>query len=276
MSRVWEEIRSAFLTIIKSIKESYEYLGTLVFVSLLWFPISLTVVGYPAATAAAVYVINRLKHKQDVKVKDFFTGLRLFALRATGVWLAHALFVLITYVDIRYFLFAPSWYSKIMGVIFIYVMIFVNLMSNYYISLLVEQDIGFKKIVKRSFLLTLGNLFYTIVISILTVILIFIGAILGPVMLVFLGGLLAFVQNNAIFYLLKKYNALEKREGEYGSEDAAEVQADNWKGFPDVDEKWGGFIDKIDVEGAGNAEAEVEGEISEEAGKGAEEDGREG
>ncbi len=71
--------------------------------------------------------------------------------------------------DIVWFLARPTWLSKIVGIVFIYALLFVAMVSTYLFPVTINQDVGFTQTLKNAALLTLANPFYSLAVALFQV-----------------------------------------------------------------------------------------------------------
>ena len=105
---------------------------------------------------------------------------------------------------------------KIAGIVALYVLLFWSMMMTYQWPLLVEQDAPVSAILRRSFLLSAANPFYTLAITLLVAFLLlgpiafFFAFSFGPVVLVpvslLWGMLVSCLQTAATLEILRKYD----------------------------------------------------------------------
>lgn len=219
----------AVLNIIKkSFVQFYEHLFKLVLLDLIWFFLTAAglLIGYAGITnsfllpviipliftgplfLSGLEIADRLILREEVGVKDFFTGIGRYFKRGLLGFLFTSGIYLILIIDLIFFVQRgnKNTVMLVIGIIFFYLIIFFSMMQLYFWGLLTVQDkekIGI--IIKRSFLLTLDNalfaFFLLILIVILTVILIITGVGL-PVLFMGLTGLLL---SNGTRYTLDQY-----------------------------------------------------------------------
>ncbi|HHY46378.1 MAG TPA: hypothetical protein GX506_03665 [Firmicutes bacterium] len=226
-SRARVEVRNAWGVVVGSIKGAYAYLGTVLLlsvISFLWFAagtfIAAPIVRFvPLAIgtgfilsgpvfAAVAYTVNRVLDGEDIGVRDFVYGLTKLWARGLALTLCYGLMTAVLLADVAFFLGNKIPWVKFIAIPVIYAIIFVGMMFNYSFPILVLQDPGLRKILKRSALLSLDNPVFTIMISIVSLVILAACIIFAPALMLVFGGLLGFLQVGASRELFKKYGLL--------------------------------------------------------------------
>ncbi|NPV54418.1 MAG: DUF624 domain-containing protein [Firmicutes bacterium] len=225
MGRAGQELRKAGSVFVKSIKDSYGYLGTVLMNSIMWFAwavivvmgaslftrspwvvAGLALVGTAPATAAASYVVFLVLKREDIGIRDFIVGFRRFGVRALGLMAAELLLIAVLLADIVFCFTNKNPVIKAVGGIWIYALLFVLMMMNYLIPLVVQQDTGTGKALKRSALLILDNPFFSILMSFFNLLVAVVCIVIAPAFALLFMGILSFLQGNGAVEVLKKYN----------------------------------------------------------------------
>lgn len=253
MKKILEEFRLGFNVLIRTGIMIYTNLGTVLLASAMWFlfliPVllwglaavhtgewSMIVISLPVfalgavPTAAAVYLVNRAFHKESVSPLEFLRGLKKFFLRSYALGFLYLLVMGIMLFDLFFFLFSEHRILNIVGGIWVYVTLYVLFVGYYLLGFLVEQDIGLRKVIRRSAMVVLDNFFFSIVVTLMMAI-VAASSLIVPVFFLLTGGALAFVIQNSTVAILKKYDAFELRPGEYGGFEGP--VKDDWSGLPD-------------------------------------------
>ncbi|MCK4258598.1 MAG: DUF624 domain-containing protein [Halanaerobiales bacterium] len=220
---VWKIIK-------KSGKDFYNHLFLLGMVSFIWFflVIPLMYVGIGGIvfkmpigvimnlifvgplTIAAFDLTNKLIKSEEIGIKDFFRSFaKNFKKGLLAYWISLVILLLLI-VDFMFFMNIGNKFLFYLSGIWIYLGIFFMMSQFYFWSLLVEMEDGIFKILKRSFILTLDNLFYSLGIFVMFAFLFVIGlATAGIILAVSFIGFLGILANNATYNLLVKYNIRE-------------------------------------------------------------------
>ncbi|HHV63252.1 MAG TPA: hypothetical protein GXX51_11525 [Firmicutes bacterium] len=225
MGRIGDEVRKAGAVFVKSIKDSYGYLGTVLMNSIMWFIWTIVVVmgaslftrsiwvvaaialvGTAPATAAASYVVFLALKREDIGIRDFIKGFRRFGARALGVMAAELLLVAVLVADIVFCFTHRNPIIKAVGGIWVYALLFVLMMMNYLVPLVVQQDTGVRKALKRSALLILDNPFFSILMSLFNLLVAVVCVVIAPAFALLFMGILSFLQGNGAVEVLKKYD----------------------------------------------------------------------
>lgn len=236
-----DEVLRAGAVVRGSLADAYGYLGTVVLLSLAWFawlagaafllsffvksliaivPVVLIVAAPPAG--AAFHVTGLILNGRDAALCDFTIGLRRFFLRSLGVMAAHVGVLGVVAADIAWFLTRPGTALKVIGGLWLYALLFLAMMTLYYFPIMVQQDVGFRKIFKRAALLVLANPFYSLVILVFEVVITALCVFLAPAFSLLYMGVIAFAGNRATRMLFEKYGVFSGsgNEDRNGADDA--------------------------------------------------------
>ena len=173
---------------------------------LVWLSMSFTLSGL-------YYAAYKMVEQKETLLKDYFQGLRLFGIKGLGYGFLIGLLYIIIGVNINFYLTfkgTAKWTGSLLAGLSFWAGLFGLLVTQYIYPLLVRQNPGFKKVIKRSFLLTIDNLgvscisgltlFSLIVLSIITVV--------GPVFFTF--SILTIWTSNLLFEVLAKYEKVDE------------------------------------------------------------------
>ena len=182
------EIQKAGAVIKGALKDTYRYLGTVLLTSVAWFAavvaiiflistrveslfvvLPIVLVLTSPLIGASYYVTSLILKDEYVVSRDFFEGLKKFFWRSLAISGTQMTLASILVLDIVWFLTRPTWPSKIIGGVFIYLLLFAAMVSQYLFPVAVNQDAGFRQIMKNAALLTLATPFYSLVITIFQV-----------------------------------------------------------------------------------------------------------
>ncbi|MEW5866379.1 MAG: hypothetical protein AB1774_05900 [Bacillota bacterium] len=231
-----DEVLRAGAVVRGSLADAYGYLGTVVLLSLAWFawlacaafvlsffirsfvamvPVVLVVAAPPAG--AAFHVTGLILNGRDAVARDFVIGLRKFFLRSLGVMAAHVGVLGVVVVDIVWFLTRPGMAVKVIGGLWLYALLFLAMMTPYYFPIMVQQDAGLRKILKRAALLVLANPLYSLVILVFEVAITALCVFLAPAFSLLYMGVIAFAGNRATRMLFEKYGVLSDNEEHDGA-----------------------------------------------------------
>jgi len=177
-----------------------------------------------APTIAGTYVWARnVASYNDPSLMDLAEGFRKWLLKSWKLAFADLLITLIVLVNLVFYLRFPALPVKVVGIIWGYGACFWALSLIYHFPIMVEQDAGILKVWKRSALLTLDNLPFTMVIFFVIIFIttILVATVFGWVVLGM--GTISLLQTHALRELFRKYGLIEPEP---------ELPAvDNWKGF---------------------------------------------
>lgn len=164
--RAADLLRPAFK---RAIWNTYDHIGLLVLANLTWLALCLPVVTAPAATAGLFHLANRISRGEEVALRDIFVGFRLHFVPAlkVGVFDLAALLILWVNVDFYSHLGGPvSIPGMVLAGAMIWLGVFVLLMHAHIYPLLVDGETSFKQLLRKSALLTLDNLLFTVGITV--------------------------------------------------------------------------------------------------------------
>ena len=215
---------------LKSIKDFYENLFLLSGVSLIWFfivgallyvgiagvflrlplPIILNLIFVGPLTLGAFHFTREVIQKREIKIRDYFRQFaKQFFRGIFAYWLSLAIMIILG-VDLIFFLNAGSTFWNYLSGVWIYLIIFFMMSQFYFWSLLVQMNDGIFKTFKRSLLLTLDNILFSLGIFLIFSVLVLIGAAtVGIGLALTFIGFLGLLANNSTHNLLIKYDMKE-------------------------------------------------------------------
>lgn len=216
---LWPIIKASFTDI-------YENLGWVLFMSVIWsgfaapflfaiFPGNLStplriilgssVIVLGPATAGCYYIANKLIKRELVEWRDFFYAFKKFFWKAAALALILITAIAILLVNFIFYFQMYSTFIKVLSIVWLYVIIFLGIMQTYMFPLLIEQDTGIKKIVKRSFLLSIDNIGITLVIFLIVTALLIICILTGVGALLVMMGMKSFFDTRTFLSVMEKY-----------------------------------------------------------------------
>lgn len=220
----------------KSFHDFYEHLFFLGAISLLWFftvgllsyvgvagfflkqflPVFLNLLLVGPLTLAAFLVTYRLIIYQEVKLRDYFRAIReKFWRGMLAYWISLVIFLILV-VDFLFFLNFGNKILFYLSGIWIYLLIFFSVSQFYFWSLLVQLDDPLGKLFKKSLLMALDNLLFSLGIFLSFILLLVLGIVsAGIVLAVGFIGFLGVLANNATHKLLVKYELKEELSPPY-------------------------------------------------------------
>lgn len=220
----------------RSLVLAYERMGMAVMVSIIWFfaaasaaasvaaapwliPLAVLLVA-PIHTAIA-YWGNLVVHREDANFGHVVRGYLKFWVRAVILGAVHILCTFVCYMDLRFAFATDSVAFKMMSGVWVYVSLFAGLVFMYAYTLMVEQDTTPLKALRRSAVLILDNMGFTIVMGLIAALLLALGVL--PTVFMFMGskaagsfsiigvaayaGISAVYRNLATVRLLQRYDA---------------------------------------------------------------------
>ncbi len=222
-----DEVLRAGAVVRGSLADAYGYLGTVVLLSLVWFAwlacavltvglftrslavmVPVVVVAAAPPAGAAFHVACLVLGGHDVAPRDFVDGLRKFALRSLGVTAAHAGLLAVVAADAAWFLARPGTVAKVVGGLWFYALLFLAMMALYCFPIMVQQDVGTRKVLKRAALLVLADPFYSLVVLVFLAAVTVVCVLFAPAFGLLYMGVTAFACSRAARTLLEEYGAV--------------------------------------------------------------------
>lgn len=155
----------------------YDNLGLLLAVNILWLLLSITLVGFPTATAALFYISYLIVLDMPVRLKDFFSFLLEKFIISTCIILILVVVIFFLFFNIRFYSHHFGITGLILGGISFWLLIFFLLTSLYIFPLLCRYN-SLRDILKYSLILNMDNLKTSLILFITTLILLSIGVII--------------------------------------------------------------------------------------------------
>ena len=187
---------------------SFDHVGLLVAANMLWLVLCLPVVTAPAATAGLFHLARGIAEHEPVSIRDFLDGFRghfLPALKAGAFSLAAA-FVLWINIDFYSHLGGrASVPGMLLAAAMIWIGGFVLLMHAHMFPLIVTGERSLRAVLKKSALLTLDNLGFTVGITVQALSVAALSILTGAGLVLALGSLVSVLLTTGHRELLKKY-----------------------------------------------------------------------
>lgn len=142
--------------------QAYDNLGLLLAANILWLLFSITIIGFPAATAALFYIARLVVLDMPVRLKDFFSFLLQKFIISTCVILISGIIVFFLFFNIKFYFRHFAIIGLILAGISFWLLIFFLITSLYIFPLLCKYN-NLWKIMKYSFILTMDNLKTTLI-----------------------------------------------------------------------------------------------------------------
>ena len=160
--RAADLLRPAFK---RSVWSTYDHIGLLVLANLLWVALCLPVVTAPAATAGLFHLAQEVARGKNPSLRDFFVGFRIRFLPAFKVGLVDLAALLVLWVNIDFYGHMRGGAvipGMILAAAMIWVATFFLLMHAHLYPLLAGGESSLRQLLRKSALLTLDNLAFTI------------------------------------------------------------------------------------------------------------------
>jgi uncharacterized membrane protein YesL len=165
--------------------------------------------GIISATTVGLFAYTKqLMELKDNSIKSFFAGIKQYYRKAFVITLIHVLLFILIIVNINFYLQLRG-NMQMAGVVLaglaFWCGIFIALESIYVFAILVQNNLGIKKTLKRSFLIVLDNLWVTIGIFIFLISFLILCLFSGIGPILFMMSCIAMLGNNAIYEIMAKY-----------------------------------------------------------------------
>jgi uncharacterized membrane protein YesL len=191
----------------------YDHIGLLVLANLLWVALCLPVVTAPASTAGLFTLARRVARGEDVSLKDFFRGFRerFFPAFKLGVVDLGALLILWINIDFYSHLRGGATIpGMVLAAAMIWVAAFYWLMHAHLVPLLVGGESSLRQLLRKSALLTLDNLAFTIGITVQAVSLSVLCLITGAGLVLLNGSAVAVLLTAGHEEVLRRYHPTDE------------------------------------------------------------------
>jgi uncharacterized membrane protein YesL len=193
----------------RALWKTYDHIGLLVLANLLWIVLSLPLVTAPAATAGLFHLARELPGDGKPGVHLFFAGFRRHFWPAFKVGVADLAAALVLWVNIDFYSHlrgGGALPGMLLAALMIWLSLLFALMHVHIFPMLVVGERSLRQLLRKSLLLTLDNLLFTIGLGAQTLALTVLCVITGAG-LVFLGGSLpAVLLTSGRRALLTKYS----------------------------------------------------------------------
>ncbi|MCK9555081.1 DUF624 domain-containing protein [bacterium] len=186
----------------------FDNLGLFLALSLMWFILSLFIIPMPAATAALIYMSDRISFGESVGVKDFFRAFKKYFLASTLGFLALAFISFLSLIGFLFYGFQFGILGKIiaafMGCIFI-----INMIASLYIFPLCFRIKNPAAVIKGAVTLGICHPAFSVMLLVFLILLFLAGVATGGGIVLVTPGLSAAVISSAIRELSYKYGFSE-------------------------------------------------------------------
>lgn len=182
-----------------------------IFVSLLWFVCSIPVVTIGASTTAMYYTVQKsIRRGQGYVSKEFFHAFKDNFKQATAVWLIWLVLAAFLGID-AYIMWHYAAAGHAVGslyYLFLVFLMFLVMWATYLFPYIARFENKTTVILKNAALIAIGNLGWTLVLFVLTVVFAVITFVVPPVIFLFTG-LLVFTQSLILEKIFHKYMSEE-------------------------------------------------------------------
>lgn len=221
---------------IKVIKESfikfYDDLFKYVLLNIVWFglfiiPFLLTYIHSSLFFVGIVYLIvfagpiiisgmeniNMNLEREENSIKMFLRGIKLNFKKGIKSFIFTAFIYAVLVLDLVFFVqrSQDNYFMMIIAIFFFYMFILFSIMQIYYWGLLiVQKDLGFWELIKRSFLLVIDNILPSIIMFILLVIVLALNIVLTFIAPFFIFTLVSLISLIMTKRILEKYEEINR------------------------------------------------------------------
>lgn len=143
---------------------TYDYVGTLIVVNVLWVVCALPLFTLPASMAGLFHVTSRIADYQDVSIRDFFTGMRTHYWRSVRLCGIYGICFIVLSVNLIFYLRAESpwpWVSAILSGGMLWALLLVTLTGIVTFPLLIRSNDSIRSIIRTGFILVFDNIWFT-------------------------------------------------------------------------------------------------------------------
>jgi len=233
----------------KSFWNAYDHLGGCILVNLFWSLLSLPWLGLTAllltlswtqlaagralvglmlfmvgiqqlmvspVSAALWAVTARWVHYGGASGKEFFRNFKKFFLRSLCLWLFFTLIAFLLVLNAAFYHHLPEKFSflgafaaGLMG----WAYLFLCLVQVYALPLLVQEDLTVKSVLRRSALLVLDNIWYSLCLALMVFAVLMAGVVSVAGLLFLTVGLAGVLTNTGLREILRKYEPEKRRPG---------------------------------------------------------------
>ncbi len=201
----------------RSIWSTYDHIGLLVLANLLWVALCLPVVTAPAATAGLFHLAREIARGKDASLRDFFTGFRRLFLPALKLGLVDLTALLVLWVNIDFYSHMRGGAvipGMVLAAALVWVASFFLLMHAHLYPLLAGGESSLRQLLRKSALLTLDNLAFTMGITFQALSLSVLCVVTGAGLVLISGSAVAVLLTTGHRELLRKYSDESERSPE--------------------------------------------------------------
>jgi uncharacterized membrane protein YesL len=200
-------MQRAWLVLMDSFRLTFQKIGLLLTLNILWWLFTLLIVTWPPATAGLYYVARRLANPDESEQttwRDFFVGFKLYWLKSWQLTAVNLVIGGVILFGFRFYLgLEDSLLGWVAAPIFYILLVWLGL-QLYLFPLLIEQtDKLVRLIFRNAFVLLLGHVGLSVWLSLLLLSIILVASVLtGPVLLILIS-FLAIAQTLALQSILE-------------------------------------------------------------------------
>lgn len=191
---------------------TYDYLGILIVVNLLWIVCAVSVIALPIGMLGLFRVTNRIAAYEETGIRDFFTGLRTDiprSLRLCGVFAGVWLLLLVNVLFYMRMMAVWPWAGAILSGAMIWLTLFTGLIGMFCFPLLERENMPVRQIIKTGAFMAVDNAKTTIGLFLTVLAVVTVGLVSGAGMLFIAVSAVAVLCSTALRELQKQYDASE-------------------------------------------------------------------
>lgn len=161
---------------------TYDYLGTLIALNVVFLILSLPVITLPLALAGMFYVTDRIVGIQEVSVRDFFIGMRVHGFRFVSFSLVFLVCIAVLAVNVFFYIQMIeqwSWAAALLAGAIFWLMVFVCMVVAVSLPLLVKTDEPIKSVTWRGVLLVVNDPYASVGLFIGVLMILLLGIVTG-------------------------------------------------------------------------------------------------
>lgn len=223
MATVGQEVKAVGTVFVKTFKDIRSAFGSVMMISglsfitstaFLWLnligtfnpvkffaTLGLTVFILPGSLAGTHFVMGKLTRGEKIHLDDFFRGFRTYYLRSLGFVLLMSILLLMLYINSLLFLNSANFILQLLGGVWLYGMLYIIFMFNYSFPLMIGRNLGIRGMFWKSLELVSEYLIFTIIITVLQMVVAIISFLTGALLVLFFMGFICLMQNNALYEL---------------------------------------------------------------------------
>jgi hypothetical protein len=201
------DMQKAGQVLVKSLRDAWSAFSIFIMVNGLWFVTSLAIITIPGSLGGVYYVMGKLSNGDKVELGDFFFGFRMYYFKTLGLVLPTFIVFCGLSAGLMWFLSSPSQMVRALGTLWLYAILYLAFMFNYFLPLLM-RGFGFAEIVRTASGLVSEYLYFTLALSLFAIVVAGISVFTGALLVLFFMGFVSLLQSNGLSTL--EYDIIER------------------------------------------------------------------